>query len=81
VVQISGGGTVLRTQSALSTQLSTMPASTITYRGDGRVTATPGTIAFTTASTNVKARCINVDLSGRPNISNYVYGGGSNVCS
>lgn len=82
VVKLSGvGGNVLRAQSALSDQLSSISGSTITYRSDGRVTSTPGTIAFTTSNVNVQARCIKIDLSGRPNVNNYAYGGGTNTCS
>ena len=82
VVKVSGaGGNVLRSQNALSDQLSAMSGSTITYRSDGRVTATPATIAFTTSDVKVQARCIKIDLSGRPNVTNYAYGGGTNTCS
>jgi len=81
-VKVPGvGGAVLRSQSALSDQLSSMSGSTITYRSDGRVTATPATIAVTTSNVKVQARCIKIDLSGRPNVTNYAYGGGTNTCS
>lgn len=81
IVQLSGGGTILRTQSALSDQLSSMSGTKITYRSDGRVTSTPGTIVITTSNPDVQARCLRIDLSGRPNVDNYTYGGGSNTCS
>ena len=82
IVKLSGaGGSVLRSQRALSDQLSSMSGGTITYRSDGRVTATPATIAFTTSNVKVQARCIKIDLSGRPNVTNYAYGGGTNTCS
>jgi hypothetical protein len=45
------------------------------------VTSTPATIVVTTADTNVQARCIKIDLSGRPNVNNYAFGGGTNTCS
>ena len=80
-VQVSGGGAVLRKHDALSTELSSIAGSTITYRSDGRVTSTPGTIVVTTADTSVQARCIKIDLSGRPNVNNYAFGGGTNTCS
>ncbi|HSQ82045.1 MAG TPA: GspH/FimT family pseudopilin [Casimicrobiaceae bacterium] len=81
VVQISGvTPTVLKTQAALSDQLSSMAGSAITYRSDGHVTSTPGTIVITTTNSNVQARCLKIDLSGRPNVNNYTYGG-SNSCS
>jgi hypothetical protein len=78
---LSGGGTVLRAQNALSDQLSSMTGTTITYRSDGRVTSTPATMVFKTANTNVQPRCIAIDLSGRPNVTNYASGGGSGTCS
>lgn len=80
-VQVAGGGAVLRKHDALSSELSAMSGSTITYRSDGRVTSTPGTIVVTTADSQVQARCIRIDLSGRPNVNNYVFGGGTNTCS
>ncbi len=81
VVQVSGGGTVLGTHGALSSRLSSISGNTITYRSDGRVTSTPGTIVITTSNATVQARCIKIDLSGRPNANNYSYGGGTNTCS
>lgn len=81
VVQLSGGGTVLRKHDAVGSQLSAMAGSTITYRSDGRVTSTPATIVVTTSNTSVQARCIKLDLSGRPNVNNYAFGGGTNTCS
>lgn len=69
IVQINGGAT-LRTQSALSGQLTTMTGSTLTYRGDGRLNAgsTPSPIVFRTSDTSVTARCVVVDLGGRPSV-------------
>ena len=81
IVQISGGGTVLKTENALNSQLSSMAGSTITYRSDGHVTSTPGTITITTANPDVQAKCLKIDLSGRPNVNNYAYGAGSSTCS
>ncbi len=81
IVQLSGGGTILKAEDALNSQLSSMAGSTITYRSDGHVTSTPGTITITTANPNVQAKCLKIDLSGRPNVNNYAYGGGSNTCS
>jgi type IV fimbrial biogenesis protein FimT len=82
VVQIPGTTpTVLKSQAALSDQLSSMAGGTITYRSDGHVASTPGTIVITTANPNVQARCLKIDLSGRPNVNNYAYGGGTSSCS
>ena len=80
-VQIASSSTVLRTQAALSSSLSAMSGSTITYRDDGHVTSTPATIVITTANPKVQARCLKIDLSGRPDVNNYAYGGGTNTCS
>lgn len=79
-VRIASTSTVLRTEPALSSSLSSMTGSTITYRDDGHVTSTPATIVITTANPKVQARCLKVDLSGRPDVNNYAYGG-TNTCS
>ena len=69
IVQLASGGAALRTQAALSDQLSAMSGSTtLTYRNDGRLTAVPGAIAFRTSTTSIEARCVIVDLSGRPSV-------------
>lgn len=81
VVQLSGGGAVLQRHAALDSQLSSMTASTITYRSDGRVTSTPAMIVVTTSNPDVEARCIRIDLGGRPNVNSYAFGGGTNTCS
>ena len=81
-VQVAGaGGAVLQQHDTLPAELSAMPGSTITYRSDGRVTSTPGVLTITTSDTQVEARCIRIDLSGRPNVNNYAFGGGTNTCS
>jgi prepilin-type N-terminal cleavage/methylation domain-containing protein len=60
---------VLRTQTALSSNLTAITgAATITYRGNGRVSALPAQIVFKSAETTIPARCIKVDLSGRPSV-------------
>ena len=76
-----GGGAVLRRQNALSSQLSTMSGSTITYRLDGRVTAAPSNIVFRTSNAKVTARCVAVDLSGRPSVIYDTDGNPSNGCN
>ena len=68
IVQLASGGAALRSQAALSDQLSAVAGATITYRNDGRLTAVPGAIAFRTSNTSVEARCVIVDLSGRPSV-------------
>jgi len=56
---------VLRTQNALSTNLTSVSGSTITYQANGRLTALPSQIVFKSAETTIPARCIKVDLIGR----------------
>jgi len=68
IVQLASGGAALRSQAPLSDQLSAVSGSTLTYRNDGRLTATPGAIAFRTSNTSIDARCVIVDLSGRPSV-------------
>lgn len=81
VIQLPGTTpTVLKTHNALPDALSSMAGSTITYRDDGRVTSTPGKLTFKTSNTTVQARCISIDLSGRPDVTTYAYGGGTNSC-
>jgi type IV fimbrial biogenesis protein FimT len=70
-----GGGATLRSQSALSDQLSSMSGSTIIYQSNGRLqNSTTPTITFKTSMTTIPARCVVVDLSGRPSV---VYAGDS----
>ena len=76
-----GAGGVLRRQNALSDQLSAISGSAITYRLDGRVTATPAQIVFKTANTKVIARCVSVDLSGRASVIYDTDGVASNGCN
>ena len=80
-VQVSGGGVVLQRHDALPDAISGIGGTTITYRSDGRVTATPGVMTIATSDTEVQARCIRIDLSGRPNVNNYAFGGGTNTCT
>ena len=68
IIQLASGGAALRSQSALSDQLSAVAGGTVTYRSDGRLTAVPGAIAFRTSDTSIEARCVIVDLSGRPSV-------------
>jgi len=75
------GTTVLRTQNALSDQLSTMAASTIIYSNDGRVTTGPSNIVFKTSNTKVTARCVVVDLSGRPSVIYDTNGDATDGCN
>jgi hypothetical protein len=47
-----------------------MAGATVTYRSDGRVTALPAMVHFKTSNAKVTARCVVVDLSGRPSVIN-----------
>jgi type IV fimbrial biogenesis protein FimT len=83
-LQNTGGtcdGTVLRNQNALSDQLSSMSGATITYRSDGRLVAQPASaIVFKTANPKITARCVVVDLSGRPAVVSDTDDNPSNGC-
>jgi type IV fimbrial biogenesis protein FimT len=62
--------TVLRNEAAVDSQLSAMSGSTITYDGDGRVRAPAPSaiIARVSGNTEVTARCVVLDLSGRASV-------------
>jgi len=79
-VQLASGGTVLRTQTALSDQLSATSGSTVTYRTDGRATGAFN-IAFKTSDTTIPARCVVIDLSGRPSVVYDTDGNAANGCN
>jgi type IV fimbrial biogenesis protein FimT len=72
---------VLRTQTALSTNLTSVSGSTITYQSNGRLTALPSQIVFESSDTTIPARCIKLDLSGRPSIVYDTDGDNSNGCT
>jgi type IV fimbrial biogenesis protein FimT len=63
-------GTVLRSQPAMNNRLASMTVddgTKVVYRSDGRVNAAPPTIIVSAASNaQIVARCVVVDLSGRP---------------
>ena len=64
-----GGGT-LKAQDALSGLNITGPAAAITYQRDGRIAgaANETFVLKSSESAAVTARCVRLDLSGRPNI-------------
>lgn len=72
---------VLRRQDTLSTNLASISGSTITYQVNGRVTSLPSQIVFKTSDTSVPARCVKVDLSGRPSVVYDTDGNNSNGCN
>lgn len=62
-------GTALKTQDTLNGINVTGPASPVTYQGDGRLSTAAPIFALKAAdSTTVTARCVRLDLSGRPNV-------------
>jgi type IV fimbrial biogenesis protein FimT len=67
-VQVAGA--TLKTQDAIQGLAITGPASPVSYQRDGRIVgATAPTFVVTASdSTSTTARCVRVDLSGRPNI-------------
>jgi type IV fimbrial biogenesis protein FimT len=79
-VQLASNGTALRKQSALSDQLSAATGSTLTYRNDGRASST-ASVVFKTSNTAVIARCVKIDLSGRPAVVYDSDGNPANGCN
>lgn len=63
-VTADAGATVLRSQEAIPTITITGPANVV-YSGSGRLSGTAGSFAITATGTTA-ARCISIDLSGRP---------------
>ncbi len=71
-VQVAGGA-VLKAQDALSgikiTQKDESNIGTITFRGDGRLLgAVADIVVKSSESASVTARCIRLDLGGRPSV-------------
>ena len=82
---VTSGAVVLKQQDALSTSLDsiTVPA-TLTYRGNGRVTAAAATqfvFAFTADYPALAARCVRIDVSGRPSLTVDTDGNAANGCN
>jgi type IV fimbrial biogenesis protein FimT len=65
-----GDGTVLRSQPALDSQLASMSGTAVTYQSDGHIPPPAlATIVFSIAgNAQITARCIAIDLSGRPSL-------------
>ena len=78
-------GTLLRAQRALNSQLASMPVEAgdkITYRSDGHVSTAPAAITVRMAlNPDVTARCVVVDLSGRPSVTADTDGNPANGCN
>jgi type IV fimbrial biogenesis protein FimT len=73
--------TVLRQQAALTGNLAAISGSAITYQVNGRVSALPTPIKFETADAALPARCVKVDLSGRPSVVYDTDGNNANGCT
>jgi type IV fimbrial biogenesis protein FimT len=78
-----GDGTVLRNEAPLNPLLASMSGSTITYQADGHIPPpAPQTIkVFVSGNTKVSARCLAIDLSGRPSLLVDKDGNPSNGCN
>jgi type IV fimbrial biogenesis protein FimT len=76
-------GTVLRREDPLNAQLAAIAGTTVTYQSDGHVP--PPVIAALvfkiSGNTHVTARCVAVDLSGRPSLIIDTDGNPDNGCS
>lgn len=68
--RIQSGGTALKNQDAFSKISIGGPAGTVTYQRDGRISgiAAPMFVVKSAEDNTITARCVRVDLSGRPNI-------------
>jgi len=69
-VRVQSDGTVLKRQDALPGMSIATPAGAVTYRRDGRISggAVPILVVKSAESNSITARCVLIDLSGRPNI-------------
>ena len=59
------GGTTIRNESAIANITLTGPTSVV-YNGSGRLTAAVVPFELTATGSGITARCITLDLSGRP---------------
>ena len=68
--QVLTGATSLKAHAAISKISISGPAGTVAYQRDGRIsgTASPSFVVKSFDDNSITARCINIDLSGRPSI-------------
>ncbi len=81
---VTSGAVVLKQQDALPSNLDGLGGTALTYRGNGRVTAAAMTnfvFAFSVDYPALAARCVRIDVSGRPNMSVDTDGNISNGCN
>jgi len=76
-------GNVLKVQDAIAGIMVSPAAATITFRRDGRIAGT-ATVEFilssSPANAKVTARCVQISLSGRPNIRSDSNGNAADGC-
>lgn len=70
MVRVQSDATVLTRQNPLPAMSIAGPGGTITYRRDGRIFggAAPLFVVKSAESNSITARCVRIDLGGRPNI-------------
>jgi type IV fimbrial biogenesis protein FimT len=78
-----GDGTVLRSEDPLNPQLAAMSGTTVTYQSDGHIPPPViSAIVFKIGgNTHITARCIAIDLSGRPSLVVDTDGNPDNGCN
>ena len=76
-------GTVLRREAPLNNQLATMTGSTITYQSDGHIPppVIPTIKVYVSGNARVAARCVTLDLGGRPSLVVDTDGNPANGCN
>lgn len=65
-VQVSG--TTLQAQDPYSSVTFTGPAANVTYLGTGRLASAVSFTIYSAEYTQIAARCVSIDPSGRPNV-------------
>ena len=68
--QVLTGATPLKTQTSISKISIGGPVGTVAYQRDGRISGntSPSFVVKSSDDGSITARCINIDLSGRPSI-------------
>jgi type IV fimbrial biogenesis protein FimT len=67
---VQAGGTSLKVQTAITRISISGPAGAVTYQRDGRISGTvaPSFVVKSFDDATITARCVTIDLGGRPNI-------------